>query len=165
MTTFRAFLSLATVLLTTGAAAAQVALDRFGYLVTGQNGTAGEFCHVFDCTPRALAVVAGETLTLRVNAPFQSFFAIGASFSAPNCAPIPGFANALVLDLPIVVLAFGAVSQQSPILSCWDGTHQVPLVIPAGAPQGASFASQAIADLQGPTPGLAFSVAVVATVQ
>jgi hypothetical protein len=151
--------------LAAGTVHAQVVLNRFGHQVTGQNGTAGEFCWVFDCTPRQLAVAAGETLTLRVNAPFQTFFAIGASLTATNCAPLPGFVNALILDLPVVVLAAGPVSQSTPILACWGGYEQVPFAVPPGLPLGFSFTTQAVADLQGPTPGLAFSVAVRMTVQ
>ena len=144
---------------------AQVAIDRFGYLVTGQNGTAGEFCWIFDCTPRPLAVVAGETLTLRVNAPHLAFFAIGASLGPGPCVPVPGIANALLLDPgAIVVLASALVGQPSPVLACWGGVEQVPLALPPGLPLGVSFHSQAIAELT-PAWGLAFSVAVAVTVQ
>jgi hypothetical protein len=155
-----------TALLFTAPAFGQVVMDRFGFQTTGQLGTAGEFCWVFDCTPRQLGVVAGETLTLRVNAPWQTFYLIGAAPTATNCVPIPGFNNSLILGLPIVVLSFGLVSQQSPILACWGGIEQVPLPLPIGVPQGASIAMQAIADLQGPGPAtLAFSVAVEIIVQ
>jgi hypothetical protein len=165
MTRFRASLPFAVLPFACALAPAQVVMDRFGYQVTGQNGTAGEFCWVFDCAPRTLAVVAGETLTLRVNAPFQAFFAIGASLGTANCVTIPGIANALLLDPnSLVILASGTVSQPSPILSCWGGYEQVPLQLPAGLPTGIWFASQAIADLTPPF-GLAFAVAVVATVQ
>jgi hypothetical protein len=144
----------------------QVVLNRFGFQATGQLGTAGEFCFVFDCTPRQLTVVAGETLTLRVNAPYQTLYAIGWAADAPNCIPIPGFNNSLVLGVPIVVLTFGLVGQQSPILACWGGYQQVPLPIPIGAPSGASIAMQALADLPSPTPTtLCFSVAIVINVQ
>ncbi|HZN39558.1 MAG TPA: hypothetical protein VFD82_12190 [Planctomycetota bacterium] len=144
----------------------QVVMGRFGFVATGQLGTAGEFCWVFDCTPRQLSVVAGETLTLRINAPYQAFYAIGWAPDAPNCVPIPGFNNSLILGLPIGVLTAGFVSQQSPILACWGGTEQVLLPLPNGVPSGASVALQAIADLPSPTPStLSFSVAVVLTVQ
>jgi hypothetical protein len=149
----------------TAAAPAQIALDRFGFQVIGQNGTAGEFCWVVDCTPRPLGVVAGETLTLRVNAPFQQFFAIGGALGTVPCVPIPGIANALLLDpSSLVILASGVVAQPSPILSCWGGYQLVSMPLPNGLPLGFSFAAQAIADLT-PTTGLAFSVAVLATVQ
>jgi hypothetical protein len=149
----------------TSAAPAQIALDRFGFQVTGQNGTAGEFCWVVDCTPRPLAVLAGETLTLRVNAPFQQLFAIGGALGTAPCVQIPGIANALLLDpASLVILASGLVSQPSPILSCWGGFELVQLPLPAGQPPGFSFVSQAIADLA-PTTGLALSVAVRNTVQ
>lgn len=147
------------------AAPAQVLIDRFGYQVTGQNGTAGEFCWVFDCTPRPLAVVAGETLTLRVNAPFQTFFAIGGALGPAPCVPIPGIANALLLDpASLVILASGTVAQPSPILACWGGFETVALPLPAGLPLGFAFVTQALADLP-PATGLTFSVAVRATVQ
>jgi hypothetical protein len=161
----RTFLAAATLLLAAAPATAQILLDRFGYLVTGQNGTAGEFCWVFDCAPRPLAVAAGETLTLRVNAPHLTFFAIGGALGPAPCLPIPGIANALLLDpASLVILASGVVGQSSPILACWGGVEQVPLVLPPGLPPGFSFHSQAIADLT-PSLGLAFSVAVHATVQ
>jgi hypothetical protein len=144
----------------------QVVMGKFGFQATGQLGTAGEFCWVFDCTPRQLPVVAGETLTLRINAPYQTLYAIGWAGDAPNCVPIPGFNNSLILGVPISMLSFGLVSQQSPILACWGGTHQVPLPIPSGVPSGASIAMQALADLPSPTPStLSFSVAVVISVQ
>ncbi|HEX6810089.1 MAG TPA: hypothetical protein VF384_00575 [Planctomycetota bacterium] len=154
-----------TAILLAASAHAQIVMDRFGFLVTGQTGTAGEFCWTFDCTPRQLAVVSGETLTMRINGPHQTLFAIGASLGASNCIPIPGFTNALILDVPIIVLSFGLISQQSPILACWGGTETVQFQVPPGLPTGVSFATQAIADLQGPTPGLSFSVAVVSNVQ
>ena len=161
-----ACLTLSAVLFAAASTPAQVVMDRFGFLVQGQTGTAGEFCWVFDCNPRQLAIVSGETLTLRVNAPHQTLYAIGASSGAHNCVPIPGFANALMLDFPFFVLSFGLVSQMSPILACWGGVEQVQLQLPSGLPPGVSFAAQAIADLQNPmsqTP-LAFSVSVVCTV-
>jgi hypothetical protein len=105
-------------------------------------------------------------LTLRVNAPLQALFAIGASFSATSCVSFPFAANALVIDPPVVTLTVGVVSQGSPILSCWGGTQATPLALPPGLPVGLSFATQAIADvpLLGGN-GLAFSVAVLTTVR
>ena len=154
-----------TALLFAAPAFGQVVMGRFGFQATGQVGTAGEFCWVFDCAPRHLGVVAGETLSLRINAPYQTLYVIGAAPDAPNCVPIPGFNNSLMLGAPIVVLSFGLVSQQSPILACWGGTEQVSLPLPNGVPPGASIAMQAIADLQGPAASLAFSVAVRIIVQ
>ena len=143
---------------------AQVRPGVFGHTVTGVNGTAGEFCHMFDCTPRALGITAGETLTLRVNAPHQALFAIGASVSATSCLSLPIASNMLILDQPIVTLAVGLVNQQSPILSCWGGTVSVPLAVPASLPIGVSVATQAVADVPGlGGPQLAFSVAVRVT--
>ena len=145
----------------------QVPPGVFGYMVTGQNGTAGEFCYAFDCTLRPLTVVSGETLTLRVNAPYQNFYAIGASFSATSCIQIPGLENRLVLDPPIVTLALGIVGQPSPILSCWSGFENVALQLPNGLPSGLSFTTQAIAVVPTVTTltGISFSTAVVTTVQ
>lgn len=154
-----------TALLFAAPAFGQVVMGRFGFQTTGQLGTAGEFCWVFDCTPRQLGVVAGETLTLRVNAPHQTLYAIGWAPTATSCVPIPGFNNSLILDLPIFILSFGLVSQQSPILACWGGTEQVSLPLPNGVPQGASIAMQAIADLPNPAPALSFSAAVQIIVQ
>jgi len=144
---------------------AQVRPGVFGYQVTSSTGVAGEFCHVVDCTPRASTCTVGETLTLRVNAPFNNLFAIGASFSATSCLQVPGIANALVIDLPVVTLAVGVVSTPSPVLACWGGTVAVPMQIPAGVPHGLSFATQALADVPG-TAGTApaFSVAVITTI-
>lgn len=145
----------------------QVLPGVFGYQVTGQNGTAGEFCWQFDCAVRPLNVVSGETLTLRVNAPFQNFFAIGAAFSATSCVPIPGIENALILDAPIVTIALGVVGQQSPMLACWGGFQTVALPLPNGLPVGLSFSTQAVAAVPtlGNSNGAAFSVAVQKTVQ
>ncbi|MCA8948891.1 MAG: hypothetical protein KDE27_05270 [Planctomycetes bacterium] len=160
-------LALAATLALAAPTAAQVIPGMFGYLVTGQNGTAGEFCWQFDCTPRPLRVVAGETLTLRVNAPLSSFFAIGASFSGTSCLPVPGVMNALVLDPPIVTLALGVVSQSSPILACWGGYDTATLALPGWLPPGLSITSQAVAvvpSLTGPN-GPSLSAAVETTVQ
>jgi hypothetical protein len=144
---------------------AQIRPGVFGYQVVSSTGTAGEFCLVFDCTPRASTCTAGETLTLRVNAPQNNLFAIGASFSATSCLSIPGIANALVIDPSIVTLAVGVVANPFPALSCWGGTVQVPLAVPAGVPHGLSFATQALAEIPG-LNGLApaFSVAVITTI-
>ena len=155
-----------TALLFAAPAFGQIVMGRFGFQATGQLGTAGEFCWGFDCTPRPLTVTAGETLTLRINAPWQTLYAIGWSPTASICVPIPGFNNSLILDPPIFILTFGLVSQQSPILSCWGGTEQVLLPLPNGVPSGASIAMQALADLPSPPPStLSFSAAVVITVQ
>ena len=155
--------ALATALSLTAPAHAQVLPGVFGYQVTGQNGTAGEFCWQFDCTPRQLTVASGETLSLRINAPYQNFFAIGASFSATSCTSIPGIENRLVLDPPILTLALGVVGQSSPILACWGGMENVPL----GLPSGLQFTTQAVAvvpSLTSPT-AVAMSVAVTTRVQ
>lgn len=148
----------------TAALRAQVRPGVFGHQVTGVNGTGGEFCLQFDCTPRTFNAQAGETLTLRVNAPLNVLFAIGASFSATSCLSLPIAANSLILDQPIVTLAIGTVNTPSPILACWGGTVSVPLAVPPNT-AGISFATQAIADV--PNVGgsrLAFSVAIVTTV-
>src|SRR5690242_19193859 len=97
-------------LLTPTALRAQVHPGIFGHQMTGVNGTAGEFCQVFDCTPRTFNVQAGETLTLRVNAPLNALFAIGAAFSATSCLSLPVAANSLILDQPIITLAIGTVN-------------------------------------------------------
>ncbi|GAB4150989.1 MAG: hypothetical protein Fur0037_19670 [Planctomycetota bacterium] len=147
-------------------ASAQVRPGIFGYLVQGQNGTAGEFCHVFDCTVRPHAATAGETLRLTINAPLHAPFAIGISARATSCLPLPFAANMLVLDPPIATLAAGLVSQPSPILACWGGTVSVPLPIPRGLPPGLWFATQAICLMQ-TTTGYqpAFSIAVGTTIR
>ncbi|HLQ38943.1 MAG TPA: hypothetical protein VK348_14130 [Planctomycetota bacterium] len=155
----------ALVALCSGSITAQVRPGIFGHLVMGVNGTAGEFCFVFDCTPRPFTAHAGETLTLQVNAPFQTLFAIGASFGANSCVSFPQVGNMLVLDQPVVVLMAGMVSHQSPILACWGGFEQVSLPLPAGLPSGLSFATQAAAEvptLNGTAP--VFSVAVQTTI-
>jgi hypothetical protein len=144
---------------------AQVAPGVFGYQVVSSTGTAGEFCLVFDCTPRTSTCTAGETLTLRVNAPQSSFFAIGASLSATGCISLPGIDNSLVIDLPIVTLAVGIVANASPALSCWGGTVSVPFTVPAGVPHGLSFATQALAEVPDRNgTGPALSVAVITTI-
>lgn len=167
MSRWNVSLALAAITLLAGASTAQVIPGVFGYRVTGQNGTAGEFCWQFDCAPRPLTVVAGETLTLTINAPFQNFFAVGASFSATSCTPIPGIENALILDAPIVTLALGVVSQSSPMLACWGGFDNVSLPLPNGLPTGLAFSTQAVAVVPNATTidGISFSVAVTNTVQ
>lgn len=147
--------------------AAQVVPGNFGYEVQGQLGTNGTFCWYFDCVPRPLTVISGETLTLRVNAPLGNFFAIGASFSATSCLPIPGIQNNLILDPQVVTIAIGAVTQSSPILACWGGHETVALTLPAGLPSGLQFTTQAVAAVPNLTSanGVSFSVAVQKTVQ
>jgi hypothetical protein len=151
-------------LIATPMAVAQVRPGVFGFQVQGQNGVGGEFCHVFDCTPRQFTAVAGETLTFRVNAPLQAPYLIGASLTATSCLPLPFLVNDLILDGPIV-LAVGVVSTGSPILACWGGTDtlMVPL---AGLPSGLSFATQALAVVPTLTGAdAALSVAIVTTIQ
>jgi hypothetical protein len=147
-------------------AVAQVRPGVYGYVVRGQAGIAGEFCHVFDCTPRLLTVSRGETLSLEVNAPFMTPYALGLAFSATSCLSSPLFGNALILDLPIELLAVGLVDQGSPILSCWGGTRQNLLFVPPTVPLGLQFSTQALAvvpTLQGDQAS--FSVAVTCTVR
>lgn len=146
---------------------AQVRPGIYGYLVRGQNGQAGEFCRVFDCVPRPLPVKAGETLTLTVNAPWQSPYGIVLSPSATGCVPLPGIANLLILGGPFYTLTLGIVSQPSPILSCWGGKQDFFLPLPASLPVGFQFATQAVAIVPLATggDGPAFSVAVEATVR
>lgn len=152
-------------LLTAAAAVAQVHPGIFGYQVQSMSGTSGEFCFVFDCTPRASTAVAGETLTLRVNAPLQAFFAIGVSLGATSCLPIPPIGNDLVLDPPVFTLAVGFVSTPSPILACWGGTQTVLLPLPPTLPQGFTFATQAGAAVPSTSVNsVAFSVAVLTTI-
>lgn len=145
---------------------AQVRPGIFGHLVQGLNGSAGEFCHAFDCTPRPFAAASGERLNLVVNAPWQNPFVLGLSLSATSCVTLPFAANMLILDLPIVPVAVGIVSQQSPILACWGGTESVPLALPPNLPLGFQFATQAVVlmpMLNGNQP--AFSVAVLTTIR
>jgi hypothetical protein len=152
-------------LLTAAAAVAQVHPGIFGYQVQSTSGTSGEFCFVFDCTPRPSTAVAGETLTLRVNAPLQAFFAIGLSLGASNCVPFPLIHNDLVLDMPIYTLAVGVVSTPSPILACWGATETVLLPLPPNLPQGFAFATQSVAAVPSTSVNsLAFSVAVLTTI-
>lgn len=147
------------------AAAAQVRPGVFGFQVSGLNGVGGEFCHVFDCTPRLFTAVNGETLTFHVNAPLQAPYLVAASLTATSCLPLPFLVNDLILDGTIVTLAVGVVSTGSPILACWGGTE--PLTLPlAGLPSGLSFATQAFAVV--PTTSgadAAASVAIITTIQ
>jgi hypothetical protein len=149
-----------------GSAAAQVRPGVFGYLVSSSLGQAGEFCHLFDCTPRALTVPDGDTLTFRVNTELRSPFAILIAPTASQCLRIPGIENALVLDPSLAFLFTGVVSQPSPVLACWSGFDTVSARPPRGL-SGVSFATQAVAFV--PTlssrSAPAFSVAVVTTIR
>lgn len=147
---------------------AQVVPGLFGYLVSGTGGTSGEHCHTFDCTPRPHTATAGETLTLRVNAPRLGFFAIGISLSATSCTPLPFAGNALVLDGPLATLTVGTITQVNLWRSCWGGHLEWPLPLPASLPPGFTFATQAVAQtplLTAPGSMASLSVAVRTTIR
>ncbi len=160
--------ALATVLLLSTLAPAQIRLGEMGFQVRGIAGTAGDFCWGFNCTPRPLAITSGETLTLTVRAPKGAPFVVVVAVNATSCLQLPLIGNALVLDLPLFVAYAGVIDQPSPILVCYDGftTRSVPL--PNGLPPGATLALQAganIGTIQFPSTGFALSSAVLATVR
>lgn len=150
--------------LTSALASAQIVLGDVGFQVQGQVGTAGAFCRGFDCRPANLGVLRGETLTITVRAPQGAAYALVAAFSAGSCAPVPGIWHELALDAPLIPLRAGAVSQSSPILSCYDCVETVPLAVPGALPSGSTLALQAAAMVGtpiAPNAGTALATPVV----
>jgi hypothetical protein len=150
-------------LIATTATFAQYPIGASGLSVStnlGQN--AGNFCWGFSCTPAALTVAVGEVVTIRITGEWQVPYLLGVSSTATSCQPIGGVLNNLVLDLPIVILASGALSHASPILACPQGYTTLTAVVPAGIPTGTTFAIQALT--YGAGNVLALTGAIVLTI-
>ena len=154
-------------LVLSAAAQAQYPISANGLLWTGPSGSAGTFCWGFSCTPAAAQVLPGETGTLTVRAEFGQSFIIGASATATRCLSFPNFFNSLVLDDPIVPWITGICDQQSPILACPSGTHDIPISIPAFIPPGVTLSLQGVTSIPHGTPGTpswSFTQAITFTV-
>lgn len=153
----------AALLVVCAAAPAQYPPGAAGFSISTDLGTfAGNFCWGFSCTPAAATVTAGEVVTIRISGEWQRPYLLGASTSATSCQPLPGIANSLVIDAPIVVIASGTLAAISPILSCPPGYHEIVAVVPPGIPPGTNFAIQALT--WGAGDVLALTGAIVLTV-
>lgn len=120
--------------------------------------SAGSF--VFDCTPRDVAVAAGDTVTITAWGDVGSPFALLFAPSASSCLPLTGIEGALVLDFPVLLAGVGVLNDVTPCLSCPQGIAELSLTLGGGFPPGASFSIQ---DLGFGAGDLAFSVAITAT--
>jgi hypothetical protein len=109
-------------------------------------GTSGNAVRDFvpSCTNHRVAAVRGETITVRVWGDLRAPYALFAAGSGSQCLPIPGFGNALVLDLPLFTVTAGFLVRMSPCLACPPGHDEVRFDVPAALPPGASLSLQAI---------------------
>ena len=143
---------------------AQIMFGEMGFQISGINGTAGDACWGFSCTPQPLAVQNGETLTLTVRAPLGAPYAIVAGFSATSCLRVPGIWNALVLDPPLLALFGGSVSQLNQTRFCYDGYEILNLSIPNNIPVATTLALQAVAVIgTPPQPSAGFGLSSAIT--
>jgi hypothetical protein len=118
--------------------------------------------HVPACTNLPIGAVRGESVSLGVWGDRQAPFALFVAPMAPLCLPIPGIGNALMLGpTPLVLVAAGTFSQQSPCRACPPGLQSLLFQVPLAAPLGATLSFQAIG-VGGQQP--AFTVAISARV-
>ena len=144
--------------LLTATAAAQ--LPGPGLTWAGSSGgNAGSFLP--SCANLPVTAVAGETVTLRIWGDPQALFALFAATSGHQCLPVPGLGNALVLDPPLLTVAFGVLTLFSPCLSCPPAFQELRFTIPPNVPPGSSVSFQA-ASFGAGNPS--FTVAVTGTV-
>jgi hypothetical protein len=151
-----------------GSAKAQIVFGDFGFVVAGTNGSAGDVCWGFDCTPRQLAVLSSETLSVTVRAPLGAPYAVFASPAIGACFPIPGIYHEFHLDPSFLLLVFvGTIDRPNPALFCYDGLTVQSLPLPP-VPSGATVFLQAAAVVGTPlfpATGLATSSVVQLTAQ
>ncbi len=149
-------------------ASAQVRFGEFGFVVSGTNGAAGDGCWGFDCMPRPLAVVSGETLSVTVRAPLGAPYAVFVSTGLGSCIVLPGINNAFNLDPSFVAPLFASfVDMQNFARYCYDGLTVQSLPLPPAA-IGTTIYLQAAAVVgtpQFPATGLALASVVQLTVQ
>lgn len=126
-------------------------------------GTSGSSVRSFipSCSNLPVAVVRGETVSVRVWGDQRAAFVLLAAGSATQCLPFPGFGNALVLDQPLIALAAGTLTQISPCLSCPPGYEELAFPVPLTLPSRAALSLQAVSYGVG---RLAFTVAITGTV-
>src|SRR5262245_54235548 len=113
------------------------------------------------CTNLNVAMLPGDSVTVRTWGDFSSPFVLGIAASATQCLPIPGIGNGLVLDLPASVVFGGLLTNWSPCLSCPPAFEPLTFPVPLGLPVGTSVSVQAIGVGNGQ---LSFTVAITATV-
>lgn len=133
----------ALVLVSAAALSAQYPLGANALRWNGTN-SAGPFCWGFSCTPQTAVLVPGESGSLFVRAEFQQNYLLGISLSATRCLAVPGIANQLVLDDPILIFWSGTCATGSPILSCPGGTDSIPVTVPVSWPSGLTFSIQGV---------------------
>lgn len=139
-----AALGVATILAAQGTStpATDVGITLDGGLLTvlyGQN------CGAFSCTPLyGGPIAAGQPRQVAVYGDAGQLFVLAAALqpaTAP-CTNVPGLANALLLQQP-VVLALGVTTAWP--ASCPAGRAVCPLVFPPGVPSGVQFTLQGLA--------------------
>ena len=126
----------------------------------------GQVCGPVPCQPLAgPTIVPGTTRYVTQNAAPWSPYAIAIGAPPTNgCVPIPGIANGLLLEAPIVIFAGGVTGPPVPVFGlCPRGVATVLLVVPVGTPSGFAFVLQSVGvDWAGQ---LGFSNGIAAVVQ
>jgi hypothetical protein len=121
-------------------------------------GSAGSFWP--SCTNLNVAMLPGDSVTVRIWGDPGSPFLLATAASATQCIAIPGLGNGLVLDLPAFPVFGGLLTQMSPCLSCPPGFENLTLVVPP-LPPGTTVSVQAL----GFGNGLpSFTVAITASI-
>jgi len=142
------------------AAAAPAQLAGPGLTWQGSSGNyAGSYLP--GCQNLPVTIVSPETVTIRVWGDTMSPFGLFASVSGSQCIPIPGIGGFVVLDLPVVPVTAGLLTEVTPCLSCPPGLLTIPFAVPPGLPPGTALALQGVALANG---NLAFTVAITGTV-
>jgi hypothetical protein len=140
------------------AAAAQFAGPGISWAGTSGTGTRS---FVPNCTNTPVPARPGETVTLTVWGDVLAPFGLFAAASGTQCLPVPGLGNGLILDFPVLTVAFGVLSQTTPCLSCPPGLEPMTFMIPPNTPPGTSISFQA-ASLGNGNP--AFTAAITGSV-
>lgn len=126
--------------------------------------TVGQECGPFVCAPIPSAPISrGGARTMTHYAAPNTLFAMGVGTVPLFCVPVAGIANDLMLGNPILTIGVGYTSALNPATPCFQGTGQVVLNVPAGAPIGIAFNVQSVGF--SPSTGLlAFSPAIASAI-
>jgi hypothetical protein len=125
---------------------------------SGSSGTnAGPLCGGFTCTPIAVPVTIGETVTITLRGTLGTGWALGVSPTASQCLMIPGIHNSLILDFPIEVPLSGVFTDGDVVLSCPGGRASITFTFPV-LPPWTNIALQAVA--QRPDLSLSLTCAI-----
>ena len=145
----------------------QIVFGDMGFVVQSSQGSAGDACWGFTCTPQPLAAATQDTLAVTLRAPLGAPFLVVAAPRATGCAPVPGIWHELIVGPSLFVVYAGRIDTRNTLRFCYDGLATRSLPLPP-LPPGTQVAFQAAAVVGTPiqpSTGWALSSAVLVTVR